>query len=35
MWFDRVRGLTDKRYELRPFFRESSRGVVFTTLVTF
>lgn len=35
IWFDRATGITDKRYELRPRFRESSRGVVFTTLVTF
>ena len=35
IWFDRATGLSDKRYELRPRFRESSRGVVFTTLVTF
>jgi opacity protein-like surface antigen len=35
IWFDRATGITDKRYELRPRFRESSRGIVFTTLVTF
>jgi hypothetical protein len=35
IWFDRATGMTEKRYELRPRFRESSRGVVFTTLVTF
>ena len=35
IWFDRASGLSDQRYELRPRFRESSRGVVFTTLVTF
>ena len=35
IWFDRVTGMTDTPYELRPRFRESSRGVVFTTLVTF
>jgi hypothetical protein len=35
MWFDRATGVTDTPYELRPRFRESSRGVVFTTLVTF
>jgi hypothetical protein len=35
MWFDRGTGLTGTRYELRPRFRETSRGVVFTTLVTF
>ena len=35
MWFDRATGVTDTPYELRPRFRESSRGAVFTTLVTF
>jgi opacity protein-like surface antigen len=35
IWFDRATGLTDKRYELRPRFRETTRGVVFTTLFTF
>jgi hypothetical protein len=35
IWFDRATGMTGKRYELRPRFRESSRGVVFTTLYTF
>lgn len=35
IWFDRATGITDTRYELRPRFRESSKGVVFTTLVTF
>ena len=35
IWFDRATGMTEKRFELRPRFRESSRGVVFTTLVTF
>ena len=35
IWFDRATGMTDNRYELRPRFRESSRGIVFTTLVTF
>ncbi len=35
IWFDRATGIRDTRYELRPRFRESSRGVVFTTLVTF
>lgn len=35
MWFDQVTGLTDTRYDLRPLFRESSRGLVFTTLFTF
>lgn len=35
IWFDRATGITDTPYELRPRFRESSRGVVFTTLFTF
>jgi len=35
IWFDRATGITDKPYELRPRFRESSRGFVFTTLFTF
>ena len=35
IWFDRATGMTETRYDLRPRFRESSRGVVFTTLVTF
>ena len=35
IWFDRATGITDTRYDLRPRFRESSKGVVFTTLVTF
>lgn len=35
IWFDRGTGITEKKYDLRPRFRESSRGVVFTTLVTF
>jgi hypothetical protein len=35
IWFDRETGISGKGYELRPRFRESSRGVVFTTLVTF
>ena len=35
IWFNRATGMTGKRYELHPLFRESSRGVVFTTLVTF
>lgn len=35
IWFDRATGMTDTPYELRPRFRESSRGVTFTTLVTF
>ena len=35
IWFDRATGISDTRYELRPRFRESSRGAVITTLVTF
>ena len=35
IWFDRATGISDTPYELRPRFRESSKGVVFTTLVTF
>jgi Outer membrane protein beta-barrel domain len=35
IWFVRATGVTGKPYNLRPRFRESSRGVVFTTLITF
>ena len=35
IWFDRGTGISDTKYKLRPRFRESSKGVVFTTLVTF
>ena len=35
IWFDHETGISDTQYELRPRFRESSRGVVFTTLLTF
>ena len=35
IWFDRATGISHTPYELRPRFRESSKGVVFTTLVTF
>ncbi len=35
IWFDRATGISDTPYELRPRFRESIKGVVFTTLVTF
>ena len=35
IWFYRGTGITDTRYDLRPRFRESSKGVVFTTLFTF
>ena len=35
IWFDRASGISKTSYDLRPRFRESSKGVVFTTLVTF
>jgi len=35
IWFDRGTGISNTAYDLRPRFRESSKGVVFTTLVTF
>ena len=35
IWFDRASGITGQRYELRPRFRESSKGVVFTTHFAF
>ena len=35
MWFDRVTGVTDKLYELRPRFRETSGSVIITGLFTF
>lgn len=35
MWFDRATGVTDKLYELRPRFRETSGSVVLTGLFTF
>jgi hypothetical protein len=35
IWFGTASGVTDTDYDLRPRFRESSRGIVFTTLVTF
>jgi hypothetical protein len=35
IWFDSATGITDTPYELRPRFRESSKGLIFTTLVTF
>ena len=35
IWFDRGTGITDTRYDLRPRFRESSKGAVFTTFFTF
>ena len=34
-WFDRATGITDKLYDLRPRFREESKGVVITGLFTF
>lgn len=35
IWFYRATGITDTHYDLRPRFRESSQGIVFTTLFTF
>jgi hypothetical protein len=35
IWFYKATGITDTRFDLRPRFRESSKGLVFTTLVTF
>ena len=35
IWFDRVTGVTDTDYKLRPRFFESSKGFVFSTLFTF
>jgi hypothetical protein len=35
IWFDRATGITGKLYELRPRFRETSKGVVVTTMFTF
>lgn len=35
IWFDRGTGITETQYDLRPRFRESSKGLVFTTLFTF
>jgi hypothetical protein len=35
MWFDRVTGVTDTLYELRPRFRETSGSVVISVLYTF
>ncbi len=35
IWFVRGSGITETTHDLRPRFRESSRGVVFTTLITF
>jgi hypothetical protein len=35
IWFAGVTGISDTRYELRPRFRESSKGVVFSALFTF
>jgi opacity protein-like surface antigen len=35
IWFDRATGITDTLFDLRPRFREASKGVVVTGLVTF
>jgi opacity protein-like surface antigen len=35
IWFDRATGVTDTQYKLRPRFRETTKGVVFSTLFTF
>lgn len=35
VWFDRVTGVSDTLFELRPRFRETSRSVVVTGTVTF
>ena len=35
IWFDRVTGVTDTMFDLRPRFGENSKGFVFTTLYTF
>jgi opacity protein-like surface antigen len=35
IWFDRATGITDTLYDLRPRFREASKGVVVTGLFTF
>jgi len=35
IWFYRGTGITDTQYDLRPRFRESSKGFVLTTLFTF
>lgn len=35
IWFAGVSGITETRYDLRPRFRESSKGIVLTTLFTF
>ena len=35
IWFHGATGITATRYDLRPRFRESSKGAVFTTLFTF
>jgi hypothetical protein len=35
IWFYRGTGITDTHDDLRPRFRESSKGVVFTTLFAF
>jgi Outer membrane protein beta-barrel domain len=35
IWFDRATGVTDEFAELRPRFRETSRGAIVTALFTF
>ena len=35
IWFDRTTGITDTIFDLRPRFREVSKGVVVTALFTF
>ena len=35
IWFDRVTGVTDTLFELRPRFRETTGGLVFTGAFTF
>jgi opacity protein-like surface antigen len=35
IWFDRATGITDTLYDLRPRFREASKGLVVTGLFTF
>jgi hypothetical protein len=35
MWFDRAIGVSDREYELRPRFRETTGSVVVTALFTF
>jgi hypothetical protein len=35
IWFDRASGITETTFDLRPRFRESSKGLTVTALVTF